>query len=494
MTNAAKRIQIHPSLHSVQTCAVLILAAGNGKRMGSHLPKVLQPIAGKPLLFHVLSQVLRVLPTTSIGIVVGYQSEVVQDYVRREPLFQNKTIDFILQSQQQGTGHAVRCAMESPWGQARLRNQDHILVLPGDLPLMTPELLKEMMIPLKKSEALRLLTGFMPNPFGYGRIIREKKGGLILKIMEEADASETEKKIQEVAVSIYLFQSDFLNKFIKKLSHKNKQQEYYLTEILMFAIQSKQKIATHLWAESEDLRGVNNPLELLQANQLMNDRLIRYWSNQGVFFSDMHSIYIDITVQLKKGVQINSGVILKGMTIIEEKSIIGPHVVLENVQIGQSVHIKTGTVGIDSKINHHAQVGPYAHLRPGSVVGEKTKIGNFVELKNATIGPETHISHLSYVGDAQIGKKVNIGCGFITCNFDGQKKHRTIIEDDVFLGSDCQVIAPVKIERGAYIASGSTITEDIPKGAFAIARARQVIKLNYAQKFKSKMEKICAES
>jgi bifunctional UDP-N-acetylglucosamine pyrophosphorylase / glucosamine-1-phosphate N-acetyltransferase len=474
---------------SMTPCGVVILAAGLGKRMCSSLPKVLHEIGGKPLLFHVLSQLQQVVPQASIGVVVGHGKELVKAWLQQEKTFARMNIQFIEQPEQKGTGHAARCAMDSAWGESLVRAKLPVLVLPGDLPLIPSALIQKMILPLKKTEALRLLTCELPDPTGYGRVVRKGKRGLVLRIVEEKDATLKEKMIREVSASIYLFKSDFLQKMLHRISNQNAQGEYYLTDLVGDAYRARKQINVLLWNRSEDLRGVNDLWELAQANQILNERNIKNWALKGVRFLDPSTTHLAVTVQLEGGVEIHPGVILAGDTRIEKGVRIGPRVVLKDMIVGENAVIKTGTVGENSKINAYAQVGPYAHLRPESEVGEHSKIGNFVELKKTRIGEHSSVAHLSYLGDAQVGRNVNIGCGFITCNFDGrvidgERKHRTTIEDDAFIGSGCQAIAPVKIGKGAYVASGSPITEDVESGALAIARTRQMNKPGYAKKIR----------
>ena len=477
-------------MKSKVTYAVMILAAGVGKRMHSPIPKVLHEITGKPLIYHVLSRILEVAPQISIGIVIGYGREQVQDYISHDPQFRTMNIHFIVQEDQRGTGHAARCAMDSQWGEEQVQSNASILVLPGDLPLISSSLVSQMLIPLARGEVLRLLTCHLSDPFGYGRVLRKGKTDFVKKIVEEKDATVKEKGIKEVAASIYLFQSLFLKNGLQGLSSENAQGEFYLTDLIEQGSKMKRKMGTLAWNVAEDLRGVNDLWELALADQILNDRHLRYWSAQGVQFVDPRSIRVDSTVKIEAGARIFPGTILRGSTGIGKNATIGPHVILKDVQVGSDAYIKAGSIAESSVIESGVQLGPYAHLRPESHVGKDSKIGNFVELKKVNIGEKTSIAHLSYLGDAVVGSNVNIGCGFVTCNFDGrilagQRKHKTIIEDDVFLGSDCQAIAPVKIGRGSFIASGSTITEDVNPEDLAIARARQVNKPGYARKLRA---------
>lgn len=475
---------------------VMILGAGLGKRMRSALPKVLHLLGGSPMLFHILSGVKKVSPQAAIGIVVGYGRELVEAAVRGQSDFSNLNITFIHQSEQKGTGHAARCAMDSEWGKNQVRAKSNILVLPGDLPLLPPELVEQMLQPLGKSQLMRLLTCELPDPTGYGRVVRKGKNGAVLRIVEQKDATDREKLIREVGASIYLFQSAFLSSGLQRISNKNAQGEYYLTDLVAQASRSSHastrgsaKIDILKWSHPEDLRGVNDPWELAQAAKILNERVLKYWATQGVRWEDPASTWVDCSVQFEGVATVFPGAVLRGRTWIGSGAMIGPHVVLNDMVIGKEAHIKAGTVGESSRIDERAQVGPYAHLRPESYVGIEAKIGNFVELKKAQVGSKTSVAHLSYLGDAEVGSRVNIGCGFVTCNFDGrviegQRKHKTVIEDDAFIGSDCQAVAPVRIGQGAYVASGSTITENVESEALAIARTRQVNKPGYARKLK----------
>jgi bifunctional UDP-N-acetylglucosamine pyrophosphorylase/glucosamine-1-phosphate N-acetyltransferase len=474
-----------------QSPGVIILAAGLGKRMRSPLPKVLHEIGGKPLLFHIISQVKAVTPASPVAIVVGHGREQVEKAIREESEFSSLNMSFIHQDQQNGTGHAARCVMDSPWGEKRIRSKENVLIVPGDIPLITPALIAQMIAPLGKTEALRLLTCTQKDPTGYGRIVRRGKTGPVLRITEEKDANSREKIIDEVNTSVYLFQAAFLKYGLQKLSNKNAQSEFYLTDLIAQSTRAKKKVDVLHWGSPEDVRGVNDPWELALAGKILNERCIREWCLKGVKFSNPWTAWVDVQVVLEEDAKIGGGVVLCGRTSVAKGAVVGTRSVLKNVTVGAGAHVKVGTVAEDSAIEEGAMVGPYAHLRPGSRVGKNSKIGNFVELKKATIGERTSIAHLSYVGDAEVGNDVNIGCGFVTCNFDGrviegQRKHKTVIEDGVFLGSDCQTIAPVRVGKGAYVASGSTITENVEPGALAIARARQVNKPGYAKKLRDK--------
>ncbi len=471
-----------------QKTAVILLAAGLGKRMFSSLPKVLIPVCGRPMIFHILDRVQEVLPGSRVAIVVGHQKELVIQRVREEG-YSKLNIEFIHQVEQHGTGHAVKCVMDTDWGKVAVAEKENCLILPGDLPLITSELIHEITLPLIRGSALRLLTAVMRDPFGYGRILRKGKSGPVIRITEEKDATLREKLIQEVGLSIYLFQPGFLSVGVKNLKNKNAQQEFYLTDLIEMAAKKKRTIETLTWAREEDVRGINNPYELSQVCDNLNERMLKQHALKGVRFLNLKSVRIEPSVKIGTDVTVYPDVILEGKTEIGSGVTLGAQVYLKNCVVGKNSEIKKGTIAEDSIIENDVKLGPYAHLRPESKVGAHSKIGNFVELKKTTVGEHTSIAHLSYLGDAEVGSRVNIGCGFVTCNFDGrlidgQRKHKTTIEDEVFVGSDCQTVAPVILRRGSYIASGSTITEEVKEGELSIARSRQVHKPGYATKLK----------
>ncbi len=463
-----------------QKTAVIVLAAGLGKRMYSSLPKVLVPVCGRPMIFFILDQVQQALPGARVAVVVGHQKNLVIEQITAQK-YSHLNIDFIEQAEQKGTGHAVKCVMESGWGKDTVAQKENILVLPGDLPLLTQELIQDISQPLQRGSALRLLTAIMPDPFGYGRIVRKGKKGPVIRIVEEKDSTLREKLISEVGLSIYLFQSGFLNAGVQDLKNTNAQKEYYLTDLISMASKKKRTIETFAWARYEDVRGINNAYELSLVCETLNERIVKGHALNGVRFMNLRSVRVEPSVKIASDVSVYPGVVLEGDTEIASGVMIGPHVFLKNVKVGKGTEIKKGTIAENSIIGENAKVGPYAHLRPESVVGNYSKVGNFVELKKTSLGEHTNVSHLSYLGDAEVGSNVNVGCGFITCNYDGYTKHKTKIEDHVFIGSDCQVVAPLTLKRGSYIAAGSTLTEDAPEDSLAIARSRQVNKAGYGK-------------
>ncbi len=418
------------------------------------------------MVLQLLHQVRQALPDAPVAVVVGHGRDQVEAAIRADADLAGLDLHFVHQQEQRGTGHAARCAMESEWGEKVLTKKCPVLVLPGDLPLISAELLRQVSDTLGRSSAMRILSCVLDHPTGYGRIVRRGKVGPVLRIVEEKDASTREKQIQEVGTSIYLFQAGFLRQGLGRLSTKNAQNEFYLTDLVSQASRAGRKVEVLTWGESGDLRGVNDPWELSQASRALNQRIVMGWAKNGVRFLAPECTWVDSSVRFEGSAEVQPNVILKGSTVV-----------------GEGAVLKAGTIVEDSRVGAGAQVGPYAHLRPGSNVGEQCKVGNFVELKKARLGRKTSVAHLSYLGDAEVGERVNIGCGFVTCNYDGRTKNLTVIEDDVFLGSDCQAVAPVRIGKGAYIASGSTITEDVEPGSLAIARSRQVNKSGYAKKY-----------
>jgi bifunctional UDP-N-acetylglucosamine pyrophosphorylase/glucosamine-1-phosphate N-acetyltransferase len=478
---------------------VIVLAAGKGTRMYSALPKVLSKVAGEPMIVHILRRIREASPQTPVQVVVGFGRELVEAELRTRDEFKSLDLSFAFQAEQLGTGDAARAAMETPWGERMVKEKREILVLPGDQPTLVADLVHQMIESLTRGSALRLLTVTVPNAQGYGRIVRRGKSGPVLKIVEDKDALPREKAIREVNTSIYLFDAAFLRAGLKRLTPKNAQKEFYLTDLVRQAAQGKKRIEVLPWENWEDLRGVNTPWELAEAGRILNDRVLQKWALKGVRFLHPASTLVEDTVTFEPDVEVGAGTVLGGRTTVAMGAIIGPHCVVRDSVIGPRVDLRAGCVVERSEIDRDAKLGPYAHLRPESVVGPGAKIGNFVELKKARIGADTSVAHLSYLGDAEVGARVNIGCGFVTCNFDGRtingsRKHKTVIEDDVFMGSDCQVVAPIKIGRGAYVASGSTITKSVDPDALAFARTRQTEKPGYAKRLRAQMEESARQS
>ncbi len=443
------------------------------------------------MILHLLDRLSEVAPGMRVAVVVGHKKDHVIETCKNDAVSSQLKLEFIEQSQPQGTGHAMQCVVAHAWGKQRLSEKAPFLVLGGDMPLLTCELIARMCEPLPKITAVRLLTFIKDLPAGYGRIVRRGKSGPVLKIVEHKDAKPSELAIKEVSSSIYCFEPTFLKFSLSRLTNKNAQKEFYLTDTIAQAARAKKKVDGLIWDNSDDLQGINDPCELSQASQTLYVRTACKWARAGVKVAAINHVWIDSTVRLTEGVELAPHVTLRGKTHVFEGARIGQGSIISDSTIEREAEIKPGCIIDQSHVGAEAKLGPYAHLRPESTVGARSKIGNFVELKKSRIGEDTSIAHLSYVGDAEVGSRVNIGCGFVTCNFDGRviagsRKHKTVIEDEVFLGSDCQTIAPVTIGRGAYVASGSTITEDVESEALAIARSRQVNKVGYAKRLKGK--------
>lgn len=452
----------------------LILAAGKGTRMKSKKYKVLHPVCGKPMVQHVVETAQKIDPQQTI-LIVGHGAEEVQKHL-------GPNLTYVLQEEQLGTGHAVMMAKDQLQGKQGLT-----LILYGDTPLITSAVLEELIRSHEEQHAdATILTAKMPDPAGYGRIVRDSSGE-VLRIIEHKDASEEERAIQEINTGIYCFNNEILLASLDQITNNNAQHEYYITDCIEIIKNQGYKVSAYLTQDTDVTHGVNDRIGLAEAERLMRIRINQEHMRQGVTIVDPESTYIGPDVQIGIDTVIYPGTILRGNTIIGEDCTIGPHAELVNAQIGQDTQI-THSVLTDCEIGSHTAVGPFAYIRPGTQVGDHCRVGDFVELKNSTIADGAKIPHLSYIGDADIGAGVNMGCGSITVNYDGQKKHRTIVEAGSFVGCNVNLIAPVKIGAGSFIAAGSTITDSVPEQSFAIARERQVTKENYVQKLKNNKE------
>jgi bifunctional UDP-N-acetylglucosamine pyrophosphorylase/glucosamine-1-phosphate N-acetyltransferase len=452
-------ICLEEKMSSVQLAAV-ILAAGQGKRMKSKLPKVLHSLAGKPMIKHVLT-LCQDLGAEPIVSVVGHGAELVQKTLEPDQ------VKFAMQKQQLGTGHALSCAA------AQLAKfSGNLLLLCGDTPLLKLSSLRELLKHHQSSQAgITVLTAKMPDPTGYGRIIRCSEG--VTKIVEEKDATSGEKAITEINTGIYLFKAPEVFEHLKQLGNNNAQGEYYLTDIIAAARGAGTRVEALILDQAEEAMGINDRIQLAEAETTMRKRINERHQSAGVTLVDPSATYIEMDVTIEADTVIYPNVHLRGQTKIGCNCIIEPGVVVTDCVIGDGVHLKPGSVLSESLVGNDCTIGPMAHLRPGTELSGNNKLGNFVETKKATFGKRSQASHLTYIGDSSVGENVNIGCGTITCNYDGVNKYRTTIEDDVFVGSDTQFIAPVTIGRGSLIAAGSTITKDVPADALAIARTEQ---------------------
>lgn len=449
---------------------VLIVAAGKGTRMKSERAKVLHPLCGKPMLRLVYAAAAELDPRR-ILIVIG------QDAERVRAAMEGVRADFVVQEPQLGTGHAVMAAA----GELG-KLQGDVLVLLGDAPRIRSETLRRLVRHHRDTGAdMTMLTAHAPDPFGYGRILRDADGS-IRGIIEENDATPEQKKITEVNPSFYCFKIAPLLEALGSLSNDNAKREYYLTDIVGIQRRAGRKVETLLHEDFQELRGINTRRELAEVAALLraekNDRLMA----EGVTLIDPRQTFIDLDVTVGRDVTIHPMVTLEGDTSIGPGTTIRSGTRIADSRIGARVEILDGCVITQSTVGDGTTVGPFAHLRKETRIGDGCRIGNFVEVKKSVVGDGAKAAHLTYLGDADVGKAANIGAGTITCNYDGFKKSPTVIEEGAFVGTDCQLVAPVRIGRGAYVAAGSCITEDVPPDALAIARSRQTVKEGWARR------------
>lgn len=443
---------------------VVILAAGMGKRMQSALPKVLHPLAGKPLLRHVIDTA-RGLNPQKLCVIYGHGGAAVPEMVATVAESTGSTIDTALQEPQQGTGHAVMQAVP------QLDDDQPTIVLYGDVPLTTVDTLRRL-VEAAGSDKLGILTVEQANPFGLGRIVRED--GNIVRIVEEKDATEAERAIKEINSGIMAIPTRHLKKWLAALSNNNAQGEYYLTDIVAQAVADGVPVVSSQPSGEWEVAGVNSKVQLAELERRHQLNIAHALLERGVTLMDPARIDVRGELICGRDVTIDVGCVFEGRVELADGVRIGAHCVLVNATVGAGANIKPFSHIDDATIGAASQIGPYARLRPGTTLGEDVHIGNFVEVKNSTVAAHSKANHLAYVGDATIGSRVNIGAGVITCNYDGANKFRTVIEDDVFVGSDTQLIAPVTVGKGATLAAGTTLTKDAPAGKLTISRSKQV--------------------
>ena len=444
---------------------IVILAAGQGTRMKSKIPKVLHKVLDKPMLDHVM-EAAQVVTNNKPIVVIGHMSDMVREHL-------GDKAEIALQEEQLGTGHAVMMA------EHYIDDGDEVLILCGDTPLIKGETLKEMTKIKSEGYAAVVMSAVEDDPTGYGRIIRDESDDF-MRIREQKDASEEEKAIKEINAGMYIINGKLLKENLSKLSVNNAQREYYLTDVLEHIKNAGHRIGVYQ-ADKMEIMGVNSRLQLSEAERIMRLDVNKMHMANGVTLIDTNSTYIDKNVKIGRDTIIYPNCHIKGNSVIGEDCIIRENTTIEDSHIEDHVTIKSSTI-LSSKVGTRTTIGPYAYLRPKSVLGEDVKIGDFVEVKNAEIGNGSKASHLAYIGDAVVGKNVNIGCGVVFVNYDGKNKFKSIVEDNAFIGSNSNLVAPVTVKEGGYIATGSTVTVDVPEGALCVARAREVIKEGWRTK------------
>lgn len=455
--------------------SVAILAAGKGKRMKSEIPKVLHEICGQPIIYYILSEVSKLNPG-NVYIIIGHGRDLVKSYLREN----FPEVNIVVQDRQLGTAHAIQMVKAAG---GRFGNE--MLVLSGDSPLITSETLLKLIDARSSSKSpVSVLTSTVKDPSGYGRVVKDGKGN-ILKIIEEADAGPGEKKINEVNSSAYCFETGALFENIDKINTKNKQEEYYLTDIIGMFIEKGHKVSCLLTDDHLEAMGINDRFQLSLAEKVIQHRISKRLMEGGVTIKNPGTTYIEEMVTIGSDTIIEPSSILKGKTKIGKGSLIGPFSQITDSEIGQGSTVNASVI-IGSKIGANNNIGPNSYIRPLTVTGENVKIGAFCEVKKSQIAHGSKVPHLSYIGDTEIGSGVNIGASTVTVNYDGFLKNRTIIEDNVFIGSDTMLIAPVKIGKGAIVAAGSVVSRDVPPDSMAIERGKQKNIKNGAVKYKKR--------
>ncbi|MFZ0815418.1 MAG: bifunctional UDP-N-acetylglucosamine diphosphorylase/glucosamine-1-phosphate N-acetyltransferase GlmU [Candidatus Sulfotelmatobacter sp.] len=452
--------------------AVAIMAAGKGTRLKSQLPKVLHEVGGKPLLAHVIAAATRVVPANDIFAIIGHEADRVRSAVAPTG------INFVLQSEQRGTGHALMVAQKA------LSEYDHVIVLSGDAPQITPQTIANLLnFHLDEQAAMTLLSADLDNPTGYGRVLRKSaRSAEVQAIFEEKSTSPAQKKIREINAGFYVFAVPQLFSYIKKISTANPHGEYYLTDMAEVLRKAKQRVVVWKTENPAEVLGANTRAELSLIDSQMRMRKCDELMAEGVTIFYPATCVIDNDVEIAADTVIEPFVQILGRTRIGTSCRIRSYSVIHDSEIGDGVLIRPGCILQEARIGLGAVLGPYSHLRPGSDIGEGAHVGNFVETKKIKLGKGSKANHLTYLGDAEIGAGVNIGAGTITCNYDGVHKHTTVIEDGAFIGSDSTLVAPVRVGKGAYVAAASCITEDVPEDALAIGRGQQVVKESWARK------------
>ncbi len=446
----------------MRECRALILAAGKGSRMKSAKPKVLHEINGRPMLAFTIEEAKKAGCNTII-VIVGHGKENVME------MFGQGSATFVIQEQQLGSAHAVLSAKNL----FETYTED-VLILAGDVPLITAQTLSMLIEQHRLEKAtVSVLTAVLQKPGSYGRIVRDTDG-FLNKIVEHADATDEQRALKEINTGIYCCDAGFLFYALEKVGADNMQGEYYLPDIVSVAVNESRKVSAIKTPDISEINGINNRVDLAEAEKTMNKRTLQKHMLNGVTIIDPDSTYIEDSAEISSDTVIYPNTSIRGRSVIGSGTVIDMNVVVEDSIIGNNVHIKPCSVIQESSVMDNVQVGPFAHIRPQTRLEENSRVGNFVEVKKSVIGSGSKANHLTYIGDTTVGKGVNIGAGTITCNYDGVNKHPTVIEDGAFIGSNSSLVAPVKIGNGAVVGAGSTITKDVPRESLAVGRAKQI--------------------
>lgn len=441
------------------------MAAGKGTRLKSKHPKVLHEVGGKPLLGHVIAAATPIVGPTDIFVIIGHEAQQVRETVA------SARVQFVLQQPQRGTGHALMCAGPS------IAGYDHVIVLSGDAPLISPETIRRLRdFHLERKAAMTILSANLENPTGYGRLIRKGKGDEVQAVVEEKSCTPAQRKLREINSGFYAFAVTPLLANLEKLKTDNPHGEYYLTDMAAVLRKAKQKVVVMPTENPAEILGSNTRAELVELDRKMRRDKCAQLMADGVTIFYPETCVIDSDVEVGADTTIEPFVQLLGKTRVGTDCRVRSYSVIKDSWIGHGVLVRPGCMLDGARVANKALLGPYSHLRPGSEIGEGAHVGNFVETKKARLGKGSKANHLTYLGDAEIGEGVNIGAGTITCNYDGLLKHTTTVEDGVFVGSDSTLVAPVKLGKGSYVAAASCITEDVPPESLALGRSRQIVK------------------
>lgn len=457
----------------MENFTAVILAAGEGTRMKSDTPKVLHKVCGRPILTYIIEAARRAGAQKTV-IIVGKGADKIKE------AYAEDNIEFVVQDEQKGTGHALMQAENA------VKGSSNIVVLYGDMPMVTAESIEGMArLHREQRAAATVMTAKVVDPTGYGRIIR--RGNNVIDIREHKDATPKEREINEINAGFYSFDTSLVFSALAKVKNNNRQGEYYLTDVIKILNQEEKQVIAFELKDPNELHGINNRRQLAQVQKMMQQKIIESWMEQGVTFINPDTCMVDYSVQIGRDSVIYPGVLLEGKTQIGRGcTIIGPCRIKDTV-VGDFCEIVMSQID-ECVLEEGVKIGPYSNLRPGCMLASKVKVGDFVELKNTKVGEGTKIPHLSYVGDAVLGKHINIGAGVIFVNYDGYKKHQTVVEDDAFVGCNSNLVAPVTIKAGSFVAAGSTITKEVPEDSLAIARSRQENKPGWAKKRMNKIK------